>query len=142
MGDEVMVERYIPGRELTCAVMGDVALGRHRDHHRPHLLQLRGQIRGWRVAARRSRANSTENLRQSAEDGAQGACCAWDAGASRGRDFRFNDRAGEDGELVCLEINTQPGMTETSLVPEQAAAAGHSFEELVAWMVEDASCNR
>ena len=51
-------------------------------------------------------------------------------------------RAGEDGELVCLEINTQPGMTETSLAPEQARHAGHSFEELVTWMVEDASCNR
>ena len=62
-------------------------------------------------------------------------------GVSR-TDFRFNDRAGEDGELVCLEINTQPGMTETSLVPEQARVAGHSFEELVTWMVEDASCNR
>jgi D-alanine-D-alanine ligase len=57
-------------------------------------------------------------------------------------DFRYNDAAGEDGELVCLEINTQPGMTETSLVPEQAAHAGHSYEELVSWMVEDASCNR
>ena len=57
-------------------------------------------------------------------------------------DFRFNDRAGEDGELVCLEINTQPGMTPTSLAPEQALHAGHSFEELVTWMVEDASCNR
>jgi D-alanine-D-alanine ligase len=57
-------------------------------------------------------------------------------------DFRYNDRAGEDGELVCLEINTQPGMTPTSLAPEQARHAGHSFEELVSWMVEDASCNR
>jgi D-alanine-D-alanine ligase len=57
-------------------------------------------------------------------------------------DFRYNDAAGEDGELVCLEINTQPGMTETSLVPEQALYAGHSFEDLVSWMVEDASCNR
>jgi D-alanine-D-alanine ligase len=62
-------------------------------------------------------------------------------GVSRS-DFRYNDQAGPDGELVCLEINTQPGMTETSLVPEQARHAGHSFEELVAWMVEDASCNR
>ena len=57
-------------------------------------------------------------------------------------DFRFNDQVGIDGELVCLEINTQPGMTPTSLVPEQAKFAGHSFEDLVAWMVEDASCNR
>ena len=50
--------------------------------------------------------------------------------------------SGPDGELVCLEINTQPGMTPTSRVPEQARYAGHSFEELVSWMVEDASCNR
>jgi D-alanine-D-alanine ligase len=44
--------------------------------------------------------------------------------------------------LVCLEVNTQPGMTETSLVPDMAAHAGISFAELVAWMVEDASCDR
>ena len=46
------------------------------------------------------------------------------------------------GELVCLEVNTQPGMTATSLVPELAAHAGLTFGELVRWMVEDASCNR
>ena len=46
------------------------------------------------------------------------------------------------GEFVCLEVNTQPGMTETSLVPEMAAHAGMSFAELVAWIVEDASCDR
>ena len=46
------------------------------------------------------------------------------------------------GELIWLEINTQPGMTPTSLAPELAAHAGHTFEELVTWMVEDASCNR
>lgn len=57
-------------------------------------------------------------------------------------DFRYNDAAGEGGELVCLEINTQTGMAQASLVPEQALHAGHSFEELVSWMVEDASCNR
>jgi D-alanine-D-alanine ligase len=57
-------------------------------------------------------------------------------------DFRYNDQAGPDGELVCLEINTQPGMTELSLVPELARHAGHSFEELCAWMVEDAGINR
>ena len=57
-------------------------------------------------------------------------------------DFRYNDAAGEDGELVLLEINTQPGMTEVSLAPEQAAHAGHSYSELCAWLVEDASCNR
>ena len=62
-------------------------------------------------------------------------------GVSRA-DFRFDETKGEEGELVCLEVNTQPGMTETSLVPDMAAHAGLSFGELVAWMVEDASCDR
>jgi D-alanine-D-alanine ligase len=62
-------------------------------------------------------------------------------GVSRS-DFRWDDSIGEDGELVCLEVNTQPGMTETSLVPDMAAHAGMTFGELVEWMVEDASCDR
>jgi Ser-tRNA(Ala) deacylase AlaX len=62
-------------------------------------------------------------------------------GVSRS-DFRYDDRPDGTGELVMLEVNTQPGMTETSLVPELAAHAGMSFGELVRWMVEDASCDR
>ena len=62
-------------------------------------------------------------------------------GVSRA-DFRFDDTPGGSGDLLCLEVNTQPGMTATSLVPELAAHAGLSFPELVRWMVEDASCNR
>jgi len=62
-------------------------------------------------------------------------------GVSRS-DFRYDDRVEGTGGLVCLEVNTQPGMTETSLVPELAAYAGKSFGELVRWMVEDASLNR
>ena len=62
-------------------------------------------------------------------------------GVSR-TDFRYDDRPGGTGELVVLEVNTQPGMTETSLAPEMAAYAGISFGELVRWMVEDASCDR
>ena len=62
-------------------------------------------------------------------------------GVSRA-DFRLDDTPGGTGELVCLEVNTQPGMTATSLVPELAGHAGWSFGELVRWMVEDASCNR
>jgi D-alanine-D-alanine ligase len=57
-------------------------------------------------------------------------------------DFRYDDTPGGTGELVCLEVNTQPGMTGTSLVPELAAHAGLSLPELVTWMVEEASCNR
>jgi D-alanine-D-alanine ligase len=62
-------------------------------------------------------------------------------GVSRA-DFRYDDTPGADRELILLEVNTQPGMTPTSLVPELAAHAGHSFEELVTWMVNDASVNR
>ena len=62
-------------------------------------------------------------------------------GVSRA-DFRYDESVGVSGELACLEVNTQPGMTETSLVPEMAAYAGMSFGELVSWMVEDASCDR
>ncbi|MEJ1998669.1 MAG: D-alanine--D-alanine ligase, partial [Maritimibacter sp.] len=61
-------------------------------------------------------------------------------GASR-TDFRWDDTKGLDG-LIVLETNTQPGMTPTSLVPEQAAAQGMPFGQLCAWMVEDATCNR
>jgi len=57
-------------------------------------------------------------------------------------DLRYDDTPGGTGELVVLEVNTQPGMTETSLVPEMAAHAGYTFGELVQWMVEDATCNR
>ena len=62
-------------------------------------------------------------------------------GVSRS-DFRYDDRFSEDGEIIWLEVNTQPGMTPTSLVPEIALAAGHSFGALLSWMVEDASCLR
>jgi D-alanine-D-alanine ligase len=60
-------------------------------------------------------------------------------GASRA-DFRYDDTAGEPGRLVLLEVNTQPGLTPTSLLPEQAAYLGMGFPELCAWMVENATC--
>jgi D-alanine-D-alanine ligase len=63
-------------------------------------------------------------------------------GVSRS-DFRLDDGiTGREPEIILLEVNTQPGMTGTSLVPELAAHAGHSFEELVTWMVQDAGLNR
>jgi D-alanine-D-alanine ligase len=140
-GEEVMVERYIPGRELTCAVMGDVALG---------VTEIVTDLAFYNYEAKYSHGGSHHvvpaQVQPKIYDKVQKMALKAHAalgcrGVSR-TDFRFNDQAGEDGELVCLEINTQPGMTETSLVPEQARHAGHSFEELVAWMVEDASCNR
>ena len=140
-GEEVMVERYIPGRELTCAVMGDVALG---------VTEIVTDLEFYTYEAKYAKGGSVHvipaQLKPKIYDKVQKLSLAAHAalgcrGVTR-CDFRYNDAAGEDGELVCLEINTQPGMTETSLVPEQAAHAGHSYEHLVSWMVEDASCNR
>lgn len=140
-GEDLMVERYIPGRELTCAVMGDVALG---------VTEIVTDLAFYNFEAKYAEGGSRHvipaQIQPKIYDKVQKmALKAHAALGCRGvtrTDFRFNDRAGEDGELVCLEINTQPGMTPTSLAPEQARYAGHSFEELVTWMVEDASCNR
>ena len=56
-------------------------------------------------------------------------------------DLMYDDRAGEPGDLFLLEVNTQPGMTPLSLVPEQASHAGIEFDDLVRWIVENASCD-
>ncbi|WIJ26516.1 D-alanine--D-alanine ligase [Devosia sp. RR2S18] len=140
-GEVVMAERYIPGRELTCAVMGDVALG---------VTDIVTDLSFYNYEAKYANGGSNHiipaQLKPKIYDKVQKMALAAHAalgcrGVTR-TDFRYNEAAGEDGELVCLEINTQPGMTPTSLVPEQALYAGHSYEELVSWMVEDASCNR
>jgi D-alanine-D-alanine ligase len=70
------------------------------------------------------------------------ACRALGCRGAARADFRYDDTTDGAGELICLEVNTQPGMTETSLVPELAQHAGWSFGELVRFLVEDASCNR
>ena len=140
-GEEVMVERYIPGRDLTCAVMGDVALG---------VTEIITDLSFYNFEAKYAVGGSQHiipaQIQPKIYDKVQKmALKAHAALGCRGvtrTDFRFNDQAGPDGELVCLEINTQPGMTATSLAPEQARHAGHTDEELVSWMVEDASCNR
>jgi D-alanine-D-alanine ligase len=139
-GERVMVERYVPGRELTCAVMGDRALGvteivptgpgfydyeaKYADGGSKHLCPapLKPFV--------------YQNICTLALEAHRAIGCR---GVSRS-DFRY-DEAGSD-EIIWLEVNTQPGMTRTSLVPELAAYAGMSFPELMAWMVEDASCGR
>lgn len=140
-GEEMMVERFIPGRELTCAVMGDVALG---------VTEIVTDRTFFNYEAKYSEGGAVHvlpaQLKPKIYDKVQEYSLAAHAALGcRGLtrcDFRYNDAAGEDGELVLLEINTQPGMTEVSLAPEQAAYAGHSYSELCAWLVEDASCNR
>jgi D-alanine-D-alanine ligase len=140
-GDQVMVERFIPGRELTCAVMGDVALG---------VIDIEPQIGFYDYDAKYVPGGSKHILpaeipndiyrkvQRYALDAHRAMGCR---GVSRS-DFRLDDSKGREPELILLEINTQPGMTGTSLVPEMAAHAGHSFEELVTWMVNDASLKR
>jgi D-alanine-D-alanine ligase len=138
-GEEVMIERYIPGKELTCAVMGDRALDvidivpttRFYDYEAKY---ASGGSR--HVLPAQILPNVYQEVRRLALAAHKALGCR---GVSRA-DFRYDDRG--TGKLVCLEINTQPGMTETSLVPELAAYTGITFDELVRWMVEDASTNR
>lgn len=141
-GDAVMVERYIHGRELTCAVMGDVALGvceiipvghSFYDYDSKY---VKGGSKH-EIPAKIS-PNIYQKIQTLALKAHQATGCR---GVSRS-DFRYDDRHSENGELVWLEVNTQPGMTPTSLVPEIAQHAGHDFGELLSWMVEDASCLR
>jgi D-alanine-D-alanine ligase len=141
-GDTVMVERYVHGRELTCAVMGDVALGVCEVVPTGHAFYdydskyVPGGSKH-EVPAKIS-LNIYQKVQTLALKAHQAIGCR---GVSRS-DFRYDDRHSENGELIWLEVNTQPGMTPTSLVPEIAAHAGHSFGELLSWMVEDASCLR
>ena len=135
----VMVEAYAPGRELTTTVMGDRALG---------VTDILTD--GWydydaKYAPGGSRhvipADIPAEIDAACRDFALRAHrCLGCRGVSR-TDFRWDETRGLDG-LILLETNTQPGMTPTSLVPEQAAHVGISFGALCRWMVEDASCNR
>lgn len=141
-GETVMVERFVHGRELTCAVMGDVALGVCEITTEGHAFYdydskyLPGGSRHEipaRIPPHVTRRIQEYSLAAHAAIGCRGITRS---------DFRYDDRFGEGGEIVWLEINTQPGMTGTSLVPDIGRAAGHSFGELLTWMVGDASCRR
>jgi D-alanine-D-alanine ligase len=140
-GERVIVETYIPGKELTCAVVGAEALG---------VIEIVPTVRFYDYEAKYAPGGSKhllpapispfvyQEVRRLALAAHRALGCR---GVSRA-DFRYDDRVEATGGLVCLEVNTQPGMTETSLVPELAAHAGTAFDELVQWMVEDASLNR
>jgi D-alanine-D-alanine ligase len=141
-GDEVIVERYVHGRELTCGVMGDVALGvteivpvGHSFYDYDSKYAAGGSKH---VIPAKISPNIYQKIQTLALRAHQAIGCR---GVSRS-DFRYDDRFCEDGEIIWLEVNTQPGMTPTSLVPEMAGHAGYSFGEFLRWMVEDASCLR
>ena len=139
-GAEVLVERYIPGRELTVAVMGGEALA--VTELRPHT--------GFYDYEAKYTEGKTEHIVPAQVPHAVGeaaknmAVTAHQALGCRGVsrcDFRYDDSRKELEGLYLLEINTQPGMTPLSLVPEQAAHRGIPFPDLVAWMVEHAQCD-
>ena len=139
MPESVMVETYVPGRELTTAVLGDRVLGVTEiitdgwyDYHAKYSVGGSRHVIPAQVPEEITRACEDYALRAHRAIGCRGL--------SR-TDFRWDESRGLAG-LYLLETNTQPGMTPTSLAPEQAAYRGRSFGELVRWMVEDASCFR
>lgn len=137
-GDTVLVEEYIAGRELTVGVLGDRALAV------TDILADAGEFYDYesKYAAGGSRhmlpAAIDAGIYVQAMDVAVAAHQALGCRGATRADFRYDDTAGEPGRLVLLEVNTQPGLTPTSLLPEQAALAGIGFPALCAWMVEQA----
>jgi D-alanine-D-alanine ligase len=134
-GANVMVERFIEGREFTCAVMGEIIPIGHSFYDYDSKYVAGGSKH---ECPAKISPKIYQKIQMMSLKAHQAMGCR---GVSRS-DFRYDDRFSEDGELIWLEVNTQPGMTPTSLVPEIAAAAGHSFGALLSWMVEDASCLR
>ncbi len=139
MPDSVMVETFAPGRELTTTVMGDRALSV------TDILTTGGYDYDAKYKIGGSRhvvpAEIPAEIFDACMDYAVRAHAALGCKGLTRTDFRWDEAKGLDG-LVLLETNTQPGMTPTSLAPEQAAQQGISFGALCAWMVEDASCHR
>jgi D-alanine-D-alanine ligase len=142
-GDILLAEKFVAGKELTCAAMGsDRAFG---------VIEIQPVSEAfYGYDAKYAKGGSRHvlpavlkpNIYHKVQDFTVKAHRALGCRGVSRADFRYDESKGEEGELVCLEVNTQPGMTETSLVPEMAAHAGMSFGQLVAWMVEDASCDR
>lgn len=139
MPQTVMVEAYIPGRELTTTVMGDKAL-----------CVTDIITTGWYdYDAKYKEGGSRHQIPADIPSEIYNACLdyalrAHQALGCRGisrTDFRWDERRGLNG-LFLLETNTQPGMTATSLAPEQGAYAGYDFPAFCKWLVEDASCDR
>lgn len=139
MPETVMVEQYVPGRELTVSVLGDRALGvteiitdKWYDYHAKYAPGGSRHV---------CPADLPEEIAAACRDHALKAHQALGCRGLTRSDFRWDEAMGPKG-LFILETNTQPGMTPTSLAPEQAAAEGMSFAQLCAWLVEDASCQR
>lgn len=139
--DLVMVEQFVPGRELTVSVIEEKAVTVTEIHQDASFYDYHSKYApgGSRHTIPADLPSSVfqEAMKISVEAHKVLGC----RGVTRS-DFRYDDTEGGDGSLILLELNTQPGMTPTSLVPEQAAHIGIDFPELVQWITEDASCSR
>ena len=139
-GDKVLLERYIPGRELTVAVVNGSPLG---------VTELRPRQGFYDYKAKYSEGETEHfcpaqipaDTEAEAKDYAARAHNLLGCRGVTRADFRYDDTDANRGCLYLLEINTQPGMTPLSLVPEQAALSGQSFSELVTVMVKAATCD-
>jgi D-alanine-D-alanine ligase len=135
-----MVEEYVPGRELTVAVMGGQALAVTEIVPKTAFYDYDAKYApggSVHVVPAELPSSVTQEAMRLAERAHAALGCR---GVSR-TDFRYDDTQGQR-RLIVLEVNTQPGMTPTSLVPEQAAYKGMNFRALVRWILEDASCDR
>ncbi|OHC74360.1 MAG: D-alanine--D-alanine ligase [Rhodospirillales bacterium RIFCSPLOWO2_01_FULL_65_14] len=133
-GDEVMVERYIPGRELTVSVMGDRPLA---------VTEITTGREFYDYDAKYASGGSSHVVPADVDDAVDKEAKRLSLLAHQTLGCRGVTRADiryDGNSLYLLEINTQPGMTPTSLVPEQAAYVGMSFRDLVTWMVDNAEC--
>jgi len=139
-GTKLLVEKFIAGRELTVAVMGDRPLAVTEIRPRQGFYDYEAKYTDGRadhVIPAQIPAEVYDRALEMALTAHRALGCR---GVSRA-DFRYDDTARASGDLYLLEINTQPGMTPLSLVPEQAAFLNISFPELCAWMVENAACD-
>jgi D-alanine-D-alanine ligase len=142
-GEEVLIEPFIPGRELAVSVMGDRALAVTDIQAKSGFYDYEAKYTDGR-AIHVIPAEIGPKATQAALDAALAAHQALGCRGVSRSDFRYDDTQIENGgmgELYWLEVNTQPGMTPLSLVPEQAAHLGISFPEICAWMVENAACD-
>jgi D-alanine-D-alanine ligase len=146
LSNEMMVEEFVPGRELTVAVMGANIFGKERALG---VTEITTELAFYDYEAKYAPGGSKHILPAQipfkvAEEAMELAVAAHKALGCRGvtrTDFRYDD-TGSKPRMILLETNTQPGMTPTSLVPEQAAHVGMSYAKLCRWIVEDASCDR
>ena len=141
-GDALLAEKFVAGRELTCAVIDGRATAVIDILSNDHAFYDFDSKYAPGGSTHVLPADLTQNIYRHVQELAVRAHAALGCRGVSRSDFRYDDRPGGTGDLVVLEVNTQPGMTETSLVPEMAADAGYSFGGLVRWMVEDASCDR